>query len=70
MELLKDKDVAVMLSVTRQTVWRWSITIEEFPAPVRIGQDSPRWVKSEIEAYVRGLHSKSYEAAPNHEAAQ
>ncbi|MGF9693729.1 hypothetical protein AAIH46_13000 [Rhizobium sp. 0TCS1.26] len=50
-QLLTDKKLAELFSVTKQTIWRWNKTSEEFPKPLKIEKGSTRWLASEIVAY-------------------
>ena len=54
--LLTDVQVAEMFSVSRNTIWNWSKSIEGFPSPVKIGGAS-RWHRSDIELYISGLNA-------------
>lgn len=47
-EYLSDKQVATYLSITRDTVWRWSRE-GRLPPPIKIGPNSTRWRRSEID---------------------
>ena len=47
MDLLKDREVAEMLSIAVSTVWDHSKT-GVIPEPIKLGS-SKRWVRSEIE---------------------
>jgi len=52
--LLSDVEVAEMMSVSRNTVWRWVGSIEEFPQPVKIG-GATRWRKADLDKYIADL---------------
>jgi predicted DNA-binding transcriptional regulator AlpA len=52
--LLKDTEVAEILSVTRDTVWKQS-RAGIIPCPVRHGIGAARWRLSEINAYIASL---------------
>lgn len=52
-QLLRDKEVAEMLNVSTNTVWRWvRDKAEGFPKPVKIGMRATRWKLSEIQRYL------------------
>ena len=50
-ELMKDREVAVMLSIAVSTVWEYA-NQGLIPRPMKIGC-STRWVRSEIEAVLK-----------------
>ncbi len=52
--LLSDVEVAEMMSVSRNTVWRWVSSIEKFPQPVKIG-GATRWRKADLDKYIADL---------------
>ena len=52
--LFSDTEVAEMLSVSRNTIWRWSQSVDGFPQPVRIGGVT-RWRKSDLDEYINSL---------------
>ena len=52
--LLSDVEVAALMSVSRNTVWRWADRLADFPQPVRIG-GATRWRKSDLDKYVADL---------------
>jgi excisionase family DNA binding protein len=52
--LLRDRDVAALLGISRSLVWKLAAT-GEIPAPVRIGGRAARWERSAIVAYVDAL---------------
>lgn len=49
--LLTDQEVAGLLKVSKQTIWRWTKTFEDFPKPFKIGKGSTRWRLSEVLEY-------------------
>jgi predicted DNA-binding transcriptional regulator AlpA len=52
--LLSDVEVAEMMSVSRNTVWRWVGSIDKFPQPVKIG-GATRWRKADLDKYIADL---------------
>ena len=52
--LLSDVEVAEMMSVSRNTVWRWVGSIEKFPQPVKIG-GATRWRKADLDKDIADL---------------
>lgn len=50
--LLTDVEAAEFFRVTRNTIWRWAKEIPTFPQPVRITPATPRWRRSDLEAYI------------------
>jgi predicted DNA-binding transcriptional regulator AlpA len=61
-ELLSADQVAEMCGVTSRTIWRW-VQLAEFPAPVRLGPQTARWVKSQLLAHIAGLTGQGGAAA-------
>lgn len=59
--LLSDVEVAEMLSVSRNTVWRWARQLEGFPQPYKIGGAS-RWRKADLNKYIGDLQSEGSQA--------
>lgn len=57
MMLLKDTQVAEILSVSRPTVWRW-VHSDALPKPIKIA-GSTRWKLEEIEAWVNNQEVRS-----------
>ena len=55
--LLSDVEVAALMSVSRNTVWRWADRLEGFPQPVRIG-GATRWRKSDLDKYIADLKAE------------
>ena len=49
--LLRDRDVAAVLSISVRYVWRL-VTAGQFPKPVRLG-NCTRWRRSDIDEFVR-----------------
>jgi predicted DNA-binding transcriptional regulator AlpA len=56
-DLLKDQDVADLLQIHRNSVWRL-LKINAIPKPIRVGQRSTRWLKTDIEAYIANQATK------------
>jgi len=52
MQLLTRAQTAEYFGVSLQTLWRWTKTIPEFPKPVMVSPDTPRWLASDLEAYI------------------
>jgi prophage regulatory protein len=46
-----DKQVAEMLSVSRDTIWRWARE-KDFPQPYKISERCTRWRSDEIENWI------------------
>lgn len=51
MMLLKDTQVAELLSVSRPTIWRW-LQAGILPKPIKLS-GSTRWLLSEIEQWIK-----------------
>jgi predicted DNA-binding transcriptional regulator AlpA len=51
-----------MFSVSRNTIWNWSKSLEGFPSPVKIGGAS-RWHRSDLEMYIAGLNNAQQQVA-------
>lgn len=52
--LLSDTEVAAVMSVSRNTIWRWAANLEGFPQPVKIGGVT-RWRKADLDKYITDL---------------
>ena len=59
--LLRGQDVQQLIGVSRVTLWRMTRS-GDFPQSIRIGARSNRWLRSEVEAWIR-LRPRSGEAA-------
>ena len=55
--LLSDVEVAALMSVSRNTIWRWVRGLEGFPQPVKIG-GATRWRKADVDKYVTDLETE------------
>ena len=44
--------VAEALDVSKPTIWRWLSTKPDFPRPLKIGENSTRFIWAEIEAWI------------------
>lgn len=58
--LLSDAEVAALMSVSRNTVWRWADRLADFPQPVRIG-GATRWRKSDLDKYIADLQADDHQ---------
>ena len=58
--LLSDVEVAALMSVSRNTVWRWADRLAGFPQPVRIG-GATRWRKSDLDKYIADLETDDHQ---------
>lgn len=58
--LLSDVEVATLMSVSRNTVWRWADRLAGFPQPVRIG-GATRWRKSDLDKYIADLETDDHQ---------
>ena len=58
--LLSDVEVAALMSVSRNTVWRWADRLAGFPQPVRIG-GATRWRKSDLDKYIADLEGGDHQ---------
>jgi excisionase family DNA binding protein len=52
--LLRDREVAQLLGVSRSLVWKLAAT-GELPQPVRVGGRAARWERAAIVGYVERL---------------
>jgi predicted DNA-binding transcriptional regulator AlpA len=50
-KLLRDREVAEMLSISVASVWRYART-GKIPDPIKVGY-STRWLEEELKAYLR-----------------
>jgi len=50
-KLLRDREVAEMLSISVASVWRYART-GKIPAPIKVGY-STRWLEEELQVYLR-----------------
>ena len=48
---LNVQQVATRYTVSIATIWRWTQTVEDFPTPVKIGENSTRWKLEELIAW-------------------
>ena len=55
--LLSDIEVAALMSVSRNTIWRWVRNLEGFPQPVKIGGVT-RWRKADLDKYITDLEAE------------
>lgn len=55
-DLLTVRDVALRLSISERTVWRWT-ALGILPPPVHPHARSTRWRVADIERYLEGLSS-------------
>ena len=55
--LFTDAEVAAVMSVSRNTIWRWADQLEGFPQPVRIG-GATRWRKADVDRYIANLKAE------------
>lgn len=58
--LLSDTEVAAVMSVSRNTVWRWASSLPNFPQPVRIG-GATRWRKADVDRYIADLEADDHQ---------
>lgn len=56
-ELLKSQEVADLLQIHRNSVWRL-VKLNAIPQPIRVGQRSTRWLKTDIETYIANQAAK------------
>ena len=53
--LLRERDVAGMLSISPRTLRLW-VSSGKFPRPIRVGADAQRstvrWLRSEVDAWI------------------
>jgi prophage regulatory protein len=57
-KLIRVKELAQNLSVSKATVWRW-VALGKFPKPLRIGAGTTVWRVEDVDAFV----AKQSEAA-------
>lgn len=50
--MLKDRDVAAALGVSRRTIWRWCATVPDFPRPIRLAEAVTRWRADDLAAWI------------------
>ncbi|MEP4197261.1 MAG: AlpA family phage regulatory protein [Aliishimia sp.] len=48
---LNVKAVADRYSTHIATIWRWAKDVDDFPAPVKLGNGATRWRLSDLDAY-------------------
>jgi predicted DNA-binding transcriptional regulator AlpA len=51
-EWMTAQQIADEMSVSTQTVRRWSVAADGFPTPYRFARRSFRWKRAEIEAFI------------------
>lgn len=51
MRLLRDRQVAEMIGLSRASVWRMARN-GHFPEPVRIAERSTRWLERDVNAWI------------------
>lgn len=49
--LLQNADVCRKVKLSRASIYR-AVKRGDFPAPVKIGEHSPRWIESEVDAWI------------------
>ena len=57
-KFLRDKDVAALFNVSKQTIWRWASSEGDFPRPIRIAKGTTRWAVADVDRYIAKLHSE------------
>lgn len=50
-KLIRVKELAQNLSVSKATVWRW-VALGKFPKPLRIGAGTTVWRVEDVDAFV------------------
>ena len=63
MELLTFEEVADLLRLQR-TAARNRLNMPDAPRPIHISQRSPRWIRSDVEAWLRALQAPSVITMP------
>lgn len=63
MKLLRPKEAAQKLGVSRQSLWRWCRDNPDFPKPVKLAPGTTAFMESELEEFIR-----SRQAQPEKEA--
>lgn len=58
MELLTFEDVCGILRLQR-TAMRHRLNMPDAPRPIHISQRSPRWIRTEVEAWIRSNQAPS-----------
>lgn len=53
-QLIRVPTVAMMLSVSRSTVWRWTQSKPDFPKPIKISAGITVWRLNEIQRWLDG----------------
>lgn len=51
MHILRPKEVAKKLGISRTTLWRWSRK-EGFPVKVQLGPQTVGWIENEIDDWI------------------
>jgi predicted DNA-binding transcriptional regulator AlpA len=54
-KIIKDKQVAHKLSISRTMVWHMTKSIPTFPKPISISRRSTGWFEHEIDAYLNAI---------------
>lgn len=49
---LRVKELALMLSISCATVWRWTKTKKGFPQPIHLSKGITVWSKNEVEDWI------------------
>jgi len=63
MKLLRPKEAAKKLGVSRQSLWRWCRDIPDFPKPVKLAPGTTAFMESELEKFIRSRQVQPEEEA-------
>jgi predicted DNA-binding transcriptional regulator AlpA len=53
-KLISAKEVALRLSVTPRTVWRW-VSLGKLPRPLRLSPGCARWWETDVDRFLQEL---------------
>ena len=60
LQLINRWEVMRMLGISESTLERMLVREERFPLPRRLGTRTVRWLRHEVENYIRGLDIVDY----------
>lgn len=60
LQLIDRWEVIRMLGISESTLERMQVREEHFPLPRRLGSRTVRWLKHEVEHYIRTLETVDY----------
>lgn len=65
-KIIKDKEVADKLSISRTMVWNMTKNIPTFPKPISISRRSTGWFEHEIDSYLSAIAAQRPNSQNSH----